>query len=454
MIALLQAILPALLVPAILFGLTQLLAVRFDEYFAGLAVLSGALSLVMLRTSMAGNLLQAGNAWYLAARLTVRWMALLALLLAVGYVTGISDEYARRVIIAWAVLTPPLLLVVLLGTNALMRRVILAPQNIRTAVVAGVSAPSQALAERLANNPESGLKLKGFFDDRGHDRLGIPESFPMLGTLGDLPDYVREHRIDMIFVALPIRHVKRVVEMLDDLRDSTASMYYLPDLFVFDLIQSRTGQIMGLPVVSMFETPFYGYRAITKRTTDVLFTLGIMVAALPLMGAIALAIRLTSSGPALFRQRRYGLDGEEITVYKFRSMYVTEDGPQIVQATPDDPRVTPVGRILRKYSLDELPQLFNVLQGRMSLVGPRPHAVAHNEEYRGLIKGYMMRHKVLPGITGLAQVNGCRGETRTLKDMEARVGYDLDYLRRWTPLLDLKILALTLVRVFRDSKAY
>jgi putative colanic acid biosysnthesis UDP-glucose lipid carrier transferase len=381
-------------------------------------------------------------------------MAMLALLLAVGYVTGISEDYSRRVIISWAVLTPALLLVVLLATNALMRRVILAPQNIRTAVVAGVSAPSQALAERLESNPETGLALKGFFDDRGHDRLGIPESFPILGTLGDLPDYVRKHRIDMIFVALPIRHVKRVVEMLDDLRDSTASMYYLPDLFVFDLIQSRTGQIMGLPVVSMFETPFFGYRAITKRTTDVLFTLGILVAALPVMGVIALAIRLTSSGPALFRQRRYGLDGEEITVYKFRSMYVTEDGPQIIQATPDDPRVTPVGRILRKYSLDELPQLFNVLQGRMSLVGPRPHAVAHNEEYRGLIKGYMMRHKVLPGITGLAQVNGCRGETRTLKDMEARVGYDLEYLRRWTPVLDLKILALTVVRVFRDSKAY
>jgi putative colanic acid biosynthesis UDP-glucose lipid carrier transferase len=170
--------------------------------------------------------------------------------------------------------------------------------------------------------------------------------------------------------------------------------------------------------------------------------------------AIALAIKLTSAGPIVFRQRRYGLDGHQIMVYKFRTMTVTEDGGQIVQATRQDRRVTPIGRFLRRYSLDELPQLVNVLQGRMSLVGPRPHAVAHNEEYRKLIKGYMLRHKVLPGITGLAQINGCRGETSTLEDMRARVTYDLDYLRRWTPLLDLKILLLTIPRLFIDKRAY
>src|SRR6185369_1781457 len=162
---------------------------------------------------------------------------------------------------------------------------------------------------------------------------------------------------------------------------------------------------------------------------------------------IALAVKVTSAGPVLFKQRRYGLDGQEILIWKFRTMTVLEDGESVRQATRADTRVTPLGRILRRYSLGELPQLFNVLQGSMSLVGPRPHAVAHNEEYRQLIKGYMVRHKAPPGITGLAQINGCRGETSRVEDMQARVNYDLEYLRRWSPLLDLKILALTAVRI-------
>ena len=169
---------------------------------------------------------------------------------------------------------------------------------------------------------------------------------------------------------------------------------------------------------------------------------------------MALLVKLTSSGPVIFRQRRYGLDGQIIDVYKFRTMKVTEDGPIVQQATRDDERVTGIGRWLRRYSIDELPQLLNVLQGTMSLVGPRPHAVAHNEQYRRLIKGYMVRHKVPPGITGLAQVNGCRGETSRLEDMERRIEYDLDYLRHWSPTLDLRILMLTIVRVFGDRKAY
>ncbi|MBV8910127.1 MAG: exopolysaccharide biosynthesis polyprenyl glycosylphosphotransferase [Gammaproteobacteria bacterium] len=174
----------------------------------------------------------------------------------------------------------------------------------------------------------------------------------------------------------------------------------------------------------------------------------------PLMILIAVLVRLSSPGPIIFRQRRYGLNGDEIIVYKFRTMTVTEDGPTVTQATRSDPRFTSIGRILRRSSLDELPQLFNVLMGPMSLVGPRPHAVAHNEMYRKLIKGYMVRHKVKPGMTGLAQINGLRGETRTLEQMEARVRYDLEYLRNWSLKLDLEILAKTVRCVFNDAKAF
>jgi putative colanic acid biosynthesis UDP-glucose lipid carrier transferase len=276
----------------------------------------------------------------------------------------------------------------------------------------------------------------------------------LIGSLADLGGYVKQHRTDVIFIALPIRHVKRVMDLLDDLRDTTASIYYVPDIFVFDLVQARSGEIQGIPVVAMCETPFYGYRGVAKRLTDIILSVVILLLLLPLLVIVAMMVKWTSPGPIIFKQRRYGLDGREIAVYKFRTMYVTEDGPQIRQASKSDERITPIGALLRRSSLDELPQLINVLQGRMSLVGPRPHAVAHNEEYRKLIKGYMVRHKVLPGITGLAQVNGCRGETANLEEMEARVNYDLDYLRHWSPTLDIKIILLTVVKVFRDDKAY
>jgi putative colanic acid biosynthesis UDP-glucose lipid carrier transferase len=251
-----------------------------------------------------------------------------------------------------------------------------------------------------------------------------------------------------------MRHLQRVRDLLDDLRDTTASIYYLPDVFVFDLIQSRIGQISGMPVVALCETPFYGLRGVVKRVTDIGISAAAILLLLPFLLAVAVAIRITSPGPVIFRQRRYGLDGHEIVVYKFRTMKVTEDNGPIVQATRDDERITSIGRFLRRFSIDELPQLLNVLQGRMSLVGPRPHAVAHNEEYRKLIKGYMVRHKVQPGITGLAQVNGCRGETSKLEEMEARVKYDLDYLRNWSLMLDIKILFRTVIKVFVDDRAY
>ena len=172
------------------------------------------------------------------------------------------------------------------------------------------------------------------------------------------------------------------------------------------------------------------------------------------MLAVALAVKLTSPGPVIFRQRRYGLYGEEIIVYKFRSMTVSDDGGAIVQAARNDPRLTPIGAFLRRTSLDELPQFVNVLQGRMSIVGPRPHAVAHNEQYRKLIKGYMLRHKVKPGITGWAQVNGMRGETATLDKMQARIQYDLDYLRNWSVWLDLWIILKTVKVVLARDNAH
>jgi putative colanic acid biosynthesis UDP-glucose lipid carrier transferase len=375
-------------------------------------------------------------------------------MLAIGYITKSLSDYPRRIFITWAVVTPVALIFSTLTMQEVMHHFLMNAFDNRSAIFAGYSNSSLELARRLKNNPAMRLEVAGFFDDRSSERLGMEPDAKLLGSLSDLSTYVKEHGTDVIFIALPIRHVKRVMNLLDDLRDTTASIYYVPDVFVFDLIQARSGEIHGIPVVAMCETPFYGYRGVTKRLTDIGLSLIILLLFLPLLLLIAITVKMTSPGPVIFKQRRYGLDGHEIAVYKFRTMTVTEDGAQIQQASKTDSRITRIGSILRRTSLDELPQLINVLQGRMSLVGPRPHAVAHNEEYRKLIKGYMVRHKVLPGITGLAQINGCRGETSQLEDMEARVNYDLDYLRRWSPMLDLKIILLTALKVFRDDKAY
>jgi len=225
-------------------------------------------------------------------------------------------------------------------------------------------------------------------------------------------------------------------------------------MFVTDLVQGHAGSVCGMPVISVCETPFRGSNGVAKRLSDIFLSVLILLLISPILAAIAIAIKRGSPGPVIFRQRRYGLDGKEIVVYKFRSMTVTEDGGSIAQAKKNDNRITPLGAFLRKTSLDELPQFVNVLQGRMSIVGPRPHAVAHNEMYRKLIKGYMVRHKVKPGITGWAQVNGYRGETETLDKMQGRIDYDLEYLRNWSLSLDLFIIFRTVRLVINDQKAY
>jgi putative colanic acid biosysnthesis UDP-glucose lipid carrier transferase len=246
----------------------------------------------------------------------------------------------------------------------------------------------------------------------------------------------------------------RLTSLLAALKDTTSSVYFVPDMFVTDLIQGRPDSVCGLPVISVCETPFRGPAGVLKRISDIVLASLILLLISPIMLGLAIAVKLSSPGPVIFRQRRYGLDGEEIIVYKFRSMTVTEDGATIQQARKNDTRVTRLGAIMRKTSLDELPQFVNVLQGRMSIVGPRPHAVAHNEMYRGQIKSYMVRHKVKPGITGWAQVNGLRGETDSLEKMEARIRCDLDYLRNWSLRLDLYIIWKTVYLVFQDSAAY
>jgi putative colanic acid biosysnthesis UDP-glucose lipid carrier transferase len=448
-----QAVVPTVVAIASLYATVIFFDKGFDPSSASIVIVA-VLCLILVQPPREVSTQLASTRISAIVDVVFRWLLLLGILLAVGYVTKSLQQYPRSIFLTWAVLTPLALIVVTLSMQEIMRRFLMSAFDNRRAIIVGYNPASLELARRLKYNPGMRLTVTGFFDDRSTDRLGMEAGAKLEGSLSDMPQFVKVNRTDVIFIALPIRHIKRVMDLLDDLRDTTASIYYVPDIFVFDLIQARSGEIHGIPVVAMCETPFYGYRGLAKRITDVGFSLLILMLLLPLFVVIGVLVKISSPGPIIFKQRRYGLDGREIAVYKFRTMRVTEDGPHIKQASKDDNRITRVGAVLRRSSMDELPQLINVLQGRMSLVGPRPHAVAHNEEYRKLIKGYMVRHKVLPGITGLAQVNGCRGETSQLEQMQARVNFDLDYLRHWSPMLDIKILLLTVIKVFRDDKAY
>jgi putative colanic acid biosynthesis UDP-glucose lipid carrier transferase len=312
-----------------------------------------------------------------------------------------------------------------------------------------------ALGQEIVRNPYIATRVMGFFDDRSSERLERKGELPLLGKLDHLPEYVRKNHIDAIYLSLPMATHPRMLRLLEELSDTTASIYFVPDIFIAEVMQGRMDSVGEIPVVAVCETPFSGINRIVKRLSDIVLSVVILILISPLLLAIAVGVKMTSPGPIIFKQRRYGLNGEEIVVSKFRTMSTCEDnGDFIRQAQKNDSRVTPFGAFLRRTSLDELPQFFNVIQGRMSIVGPRPHAVAHNELYRKIIKGYMVRHKVKPGVTGWAQVNGCRGETDTVEKMKKRIDYDLAYLRNWSLLLDLYIIFKTIFVVFDDRNAY
>jgi putative colanic acid biosynthesis UDP-glucose lipid carrier transferase len=384
----------------------------------------------------------------------VGWGVVAAILLFLGYATHLTDNFEHNVILTWFAATPFVLLAGTKIARSLVRRAVVTGSMARSAVVVGANELGRELAGRLGRNPYSGISVRGYFDDRNTDRLVGLDPAEVLGKVKDAADYVRRNGVDCVYIALPIAAQPRIISLINALRDSTASVYFVPHLFVFDLIQARVDSVSGIPVVSVCETPIFGVNAVMKRIFDVVMATLILLMIWPIMLAVAIGVKLGSRGPVLFKQRRYGLGGEEIMVYKFRSMTVQEDGAQVVQARKNDVRVTRFGAFLRRTSLDELPQFFNVLGGSMSIVGPRPHAVAHNEQYRKLIDGYMIRHKVKPGITGWAQVNGFRGETETVEKMQKRIEYDLDYLRNWSVSLDAWIMVKTVITVLKDRNAY
>lgn len=428
--------------------------ILLEEHYLAMVVVIFLLSLIILKETDLFESENSADAKAQSSNLLVYWSVMIFAIIFIGYLTGTTDLFDVTTLYIWAVITPMLILFSNYIFRALLLLSLKSSNHQRKVVIVGANNESLKLAEHIISNPVYGLNLVGYFDDRVEERTETSMGIAYLGAMNKLEAYVKNNNVDLIYITLPVSKHQRVLDLLDKLHDTTASIYFTPDIFIYELIQSRMDNIGGMSLVALCETPFSGMNGVLKRLSDIVFSAVILVLISPLLLIIALTVKLSSPGPIFFAQKRYGLNGEDITVYKFRSMSICDNGDDIKQATRGDARVTRLGAILRKYSLDELPQFINVLQGSMSTVGPRPHAVAHNEMYRGMIKGYMMRHKVKPGITGWAQVNGYRGETDTVEKMQKRIEYDLDYLRNWSLGLDVIIILNTIITVFKTEDTY
>jgi putative colanic acid biosysnthesis UDP-glucose lipid carrier transferase len=389
-----------------------------------------------------------------APRIMLEWSCIASVL----YFAGLAFQtnlLPREALALWYLSTPIAMLVVDSLCVPLARRLAADQSADERYVIIGANDVGLELARRIDQSRSAGTFF-GFLDYRGAGRL--PEPTRGRATAGcsapDFAEFVRRNGITRVYLALPLSTAPRIESLVRALRDTTASIYFVPNVFAFDLVQPRCVEIDGMPAFAICDSPMQGLSAIWKRAFDFALAAAVLLLFWPVFLGAAVAIKLSSPGPVIFKQRRYGLNGEEIEIYKFRSMTVCEDGAVVKQASEHDQRVTPIGSLLRRTSMDELPQVFNVLEGKMSFVGPRPHAVAHNEEYRKLICGYMIRHKVRPGITGWAQVHGLRGETSTVEKMQRRVQYDIEYLKNWSFGLDLKIIARTALTVLGQRNAY
>jgi len=443
--------------PAITLYLSSVLYNSFwSEKYQILAILSGLLLLIFNQSTgvysqWRGRTLFAGSKLILKAWIFT-WLALLAL----AFLFKDSAHFSRVILTIWAFSTPVILLFYRVLLRSILGKFKVLGWNTRRVAILGAGDLGQRLALTLIDAKMLGYTPTAFYD---YDELKQNKKYHGIPVSGTIEDFISKSHyskdFDEVYITLPLRAEEKIKEILNALSDSTVTVKFIPDCFAFDLLHSRITDIGGIPIISVYDSPLNTLtNTFFKRTEDIVLSSIILIAISPILIIISFLVKMTSPGPIIFKQKRYGLNGKEINVYKFRSMTVTENGGDIIQAKKGDSRLTSTGAFLRKTSLDELPQFFNTLTGRMSIVGPRPHAKAHNELYRKKIPQYMLRHTVKPGITGWAQINGWRGETDTLNKMEKRIEFDLYYIDNWSVWMDIKIILLTFIKGFIDKNAY
>ncbi len=380
------------------------------------------------------------------------WTKVVSMMVVLAFIAKISSVFSREIVILWFVIGAITQISVHIGINYLSNKYLSKSKEKVPSVLVGNSELGNYLVEHINNNPWTLHKIVGVICDEETGNDWHVKGLPKLGTIDELRDLVEKYHIRRVYFALPLKTSHQVREMQLTLLDLNIDIIWAPDIFGLHMISPSVKEVAGVPLYYLSESPIVEGARFSKMLFDKLVTLIAIIVFSPFIVGAAIAIKISSPGPLFFRQERHGLDGKIFEILKFRSMHLHhEKAGQVTQAKANDARVFAVGSFIRKTSIDELPQLFNVLKGDMSLVGPRPHAKAHNEYYTGKISSYMSRHRILPGMTGLAQVNGCRGETDTLEKMEKRVEYDLTYINNWSIWMDIRIMIKTVYTLFSKN---
>ena len=385
------------------------------------------------------------------ARLLLGWASASLLTIVVWIGLSMQAIVSGELLGLW-LFTGLVLLVLTRGSaHLLLRTLRRSGLNSKRVVLYGVGPVGQSVLQQVLASPESGFDVTALLDDEESLHGVTMAQVQVVGGIRSLGDFLSDPEVDEIWLALPLSAAERLSKVRALAQEHNKPLRYFPDLASLGILDRPVSELLGLPSVDLSTNRLLGLNRVLKAMEDRILSLLLLLPGLPLMLLVALLVRVSSEGPVLFKQRRNGFDGRPFTIYKFRTMYANVG---LEQAKRDDPRVTPIGKWLRRFSLDELPQLINVLQGKMSLVGPRPHAVEHNAFYSQHIEGYMRRHHVKPGITGWAQVNDLRGETLTIEDMSRRVKHDLYYIEHWSLGFDLRILLTTVLKVLFSRKAW
>lgn len=379
-------------------------------------------------------------------RLAQAWLTVVALVLFIAFITKTSTDYSRSVIVIWAVggyAVQAVSYLLMSGLYAWLRQKY---SDAIPALVVGSGELAENIINCISRNDWLQDHVVGVIEDDPLLRSAWDEQdAPVLGGIDVLEETISKHLIRRVYITLPLSEASLIESLHRRLLAFNVDVVWAPDIFHLNLLNHSVKELAGIPLISLSESPVLSNsNAFVKSIMDIAISMSALIALSPVLLAIATIIKLTSPGPVIFKQRRHGWDGRVIEIWKFRSMYLHKEEAWVVtQATKNDSRITPIGKFIRRTSIDELPQLFNVLQGTMSLVGPRPHALSHNNYYCEQIEYYSARHRIKPGITGLAQVKGLRGETESVQKMQDRVEQDISYIRNWSPWLDVKILCIT-----------
>jgi Undecaprenyl-phosphate glucose phosphotransferase len=438
-------------------GATVASRIRFDSiaepgYYMPFVAFAAAFSLVLFPGFGVYESWRGRSKLVLASHVSLAWLVVQACVLVLMFSLHRIDDVSRLWFAYWTAMSGALMIMGRLATHAVLARMRQAGMNFHRVAVVGCGRHCESIMRRIERASHSGFRTTAVFNASAE--LPITSNVPVFDDFDAFVRHVREERVDEVWLALPLSQDRTILRFVNEFRDDLVNVRFIPDVRSLALFESGVTDLLGVAAINLMASPISQRALLQKDVFDRLFALAALIAIAPLLIVIAIAVKVSSPGPVFFRQRRKGADGREFTIYKFRSMRLhAEKAGVLRQATRNDPRVTRVGAFLRRTSLDELPQFFNVLRGDMSVVGPRPHALEHDDLYQKVVQGYIHRYRIKPGITGWAQVNGFRGETDRIEKMEARVAHDLYYLGNWSFSLDMRIIAATVFKGLRSINA-